>query len=222
MYARAPMELTDPEIRVLGCLLEKQRVTPESYPLTLNGLRTACNQATNRDPVVDYDEEIVREAAARLVRRRWARSVAGHSGRVSKFRHLIDTELSLGADQLAILAVLLLRGPQTPGELSQRTRRLHEFAGVEAVLELLGAMIATDLVERLPRRPGQKEERFRHRYGIDQDDADGHPASGSIPAVAAPHRDFAGDNEFRSLSDRVERIEAELAELRVLLDDLTR
>jgi uncharacterized protein YceH (UPF0502 family) len=141
--ARAPLmrrDLSAPEARVLGCLLEKQRTTPEQYPLTLNALRLACNQSTNRDPVTDYDEGTVREAAQSLGRRRLARLTTGHGGRVAKYRHLLREEIGLPDDELAVLCVMLLRGPQTPGELKGRTERLHPFAEmaeVEATIERL-------------------------------------------------------------------------------------
>jgi uncharacterized protein YceH (UPF0502 family) len=105
------------ELRVLGCLVEKQRTTPDVYPLSLNSLRLACNQATNRDPVVDYDEPTIRAALDRLSRKGWTRLASGPGSRVAKFRHLLDDALSLTPSELSVLAVLLLRGPQTPGEL---------------------------------------------------------------------------------------------------------
>src|SRR4051795_149936 len=128
------------EIRVLGCLLEKQRTTPDAYPLSLNALRLACNQSTNRDPVVDYDEPTIRAALERLARRRYVRLASGHTTRATKSRHLLDDTLSLDGAELAVLAVLMLRGPQTPGELRQRTERLHRFAdhdSLDAVLRKL-------------------------------------------------------------------------------------
>ena len=116
------------EIRVLGCLIEKQRTTPDTYPLTLNALRLACNQATNRDPVVDYDEETIREALQRLWRKEWARLASGQGSRAVKYRQLVQDTLGLADDEISVLCVLMLRGPQTPGELKQRTDRLHPFA----------------------------------------------------------------------------------------------
>jgi uncharacterized protein YceH (UPF0502 family) len=126
------VDLGPVEIRVLGCLIEKQRTTPDAYPLTLNGLRLACNQSTNRDPVVDYDESEIRAALERLARRRFVRLASGHTTRATKYRHLLDDTLSLDAASLALLGVLMLRGPQTPGELKQRTERLHRFADLDA------------------------------------------------------------------------------------------
>jgi uncharacterized protein YceH (UPF0502 family) len=161
------VDLTAAEIRVLGCLIEKQRTTPDAYPLTLNALRVACNQSTARDPVVRYDDATVRDAMTRLSRRRWARLAGG--GRAPKFRHLLDEALTRASDELAVLCVLMLRGPQTPGELKQRSDRLHPFAGLAAVHETLRRLVERDLVMQLGRRPGQKEERYAHRLGDDDD-----------------------------------------------------
>src|SRR5437588_10905923 len=132
--------LTAPEQRVLGCLIEKRWTTPEQYPLSLNALRLACNQSTNRDPVTDYDELTVREAAQRLSRYGLIRLTSGHGSRAAKYRHLAEEALTLGRDELALLAVLLLRGPQTPGELKARTERMapiESLAETEAVLARL-------------------------------------------------------------------------------------
>ena len=120
------------ELRVLGCLLEKQRTTPDQYPLTLNALRLACNQTTNREPIVGYDEREIHEALQRLARRGWTRVASGPGSRAAKYRQLFDQELGLGPDATAVLCVLMLRGAQTPGELKQRTERLHRFDGLGA------------------------------------------------------------------------------------------
>jgi uncharacterized protein len=194
-------DLTPAELRVLGSLLEKQRTTPDGYPLTLNALRAACNQSTNRDPVVAYDEETIRDALARLGRRRWTRLASGHGSRAAKYRHLLDDELHVGREEQALLAVLMLRGPQTPGELLQRTERLYHFEGAAALHEWLDRLIERELVARLARRPGQREERYMHLLG-DEAPPEEEPAA---PAAAfeAPPAD-----------DRIARIERELAELR--------
>src|SRR5579862_5711790 len=134
-------ELTPPEQRVLGCLIEKRFTTPDQYPLSLNALRLACNQSTNRDPVVHYDEDTVREAAQRLSRYGLARLASGHSSRAIKYRHLAEDALGVGQEELAVLCVLLLRGPQTPGELKGRTERMVRFdslGAVELALDVLG------------------------------------------------------------------------------------
>src|SRR4051794_26724354 len=170
------MDLTAPEIRVLGCLVEKQRLTPDAYPLSLNALRLACNQSTSRDPVVAYDDDTVRDALHRLGRRRFTRLASGAGSRAAKYRHLLDEALGLPEDQLALLTVLMLRGAQTPGELRQRSDRMHRFADQAALQDALDALIERELVLQLPRRPGQKEERFAHRLGEDAEDAEDAPA----------------------------------------------
>jgi uncharacterized protein YceH (UPF0502 family) len=158
-------ELTPPEQRVLGCLIEKRWTTPDQYPLSLNALRLACNQSTNRDPVTAYDETTVREAAQRLCRYGLARLASGHSSRATKYRHLAEEALSLGREELAVLAVLLLRGPQTPGELKSRSDRMARFDSLVDVERVLAVLTERGLVRRLGRRPGQKEDRFEHLLG---------------------------------------------------------
>jgi uncharacterized protein len=148
------------ELRVLGALIEKQRTTPDGYPLSLNALRLATNQSTGREPVVDYDEGTIRDAIARLVRRGWARLASGPGSRATKYRHLLDEALSLSGSELAVLAVLILRGAQTPGELRQRTERLQQFATIEELETLLNTLAARQLIVRFDRRPGQKEARW--------------------------------------------------------------
>jgi uncharacterized protein YceH (UPF0502 family) len=158
-------ELTAPEQRVLGCLIEKRWTTPDQYPLSINALRLAANQSTNRDPVTRYDEHTVRESAQRLSRYGLARLASGHSSRAIKYRHLAEEALGLGREELAVLAVLLLRGPQTPGEIKSRTERMASIASLEHIDELLGALAQRGYAQRLPRRPGQKEDRFEHLLG---------------------------------------------------------
>jgi uncharacterized protein len=177
------------EIRVLGCLLEKQRTTPDAYPLSLNALRLACNQSTNRHPVVDYDEPTIRDALGRLHRRGWTRLASGAGSRAAKYRHLLDEAIGLGRDEQAVLCVLMLRGPQTPGELKQRTERLHPLADLSAVLDALERLIGRELAERLPRRPGQKEERYTHLLGDDEAQP-GAPAAPVVPAPAPADADL--------------------------------
>ena len=164
------MDLSAAEIRVLGCLLEKQRTTPDHYPLSLNSLRLACNQATNREPVVDYDDAIVRDALHRLERRGYTR-LAGAS-RAAKYRHLLSEALPMSSAEQAVMCVLMLRGPQTPGELKQRGERIHAFAGLDEVHATLAALIERDLVAPLGRRPGQKEDRYTQLLG-DSDSLNG-------------------------------------------------
>jgi uncharacterized protein YceH (UPF0502 family) len=172
------------EIRVLGSLIEKQRTTPDQYPLSVNALRSACNQSTNRDPVVDYDEAAIRDALQRLRQRGWTRYASAQGSRTAKYRHLLDEALGLERDEIALLCVLMLRGPQTPGELKQRTERLHGFGSLGEVEESLERLIARDLVVR-QRRPGQKEDRFAQLIGgggVDEPDSQPWPVE---PAVAA-------------------------------------
>jgi uncharacterized protein YceH (UPF0502 family) len=197
-------DLSPAELRVLGSLLEKQRTTPDVYPLTLNALRAACNQATNRDPVVSYDEETIRDALHHLGRRRWTRLTSSHGSRAAKYRHLLAEELSISPEEQAILAVLMLRGPQTPGELLQRSERLHHFDGADALYAVLDRLIERELVARLSRRPGQREERYTHLLAGEAPEEDA-PAE-----TAPPPRD----------DDRLARIERELADLREQVDAL--
>lgn len=191
------------EIRVVGCLLEKQRTTPDAYPLSLNALRLACNQATNRDPVVEYDEPTVVEALRRTALRGWTRLASGAGSRARKYRHLLDDALGADDAELSLLAVLMLRGVQTPGELKQRTDRLHGFADLAAVQETLERLIERGYVGRLERRPGQKEERYEQQLGGQGDALPADEAVTATPAEPSPPRD-----------DRLDRLERELAELR--------
>lgn len=210
-------DLTEAEIRILGCLIEKQRTTPDAYPLTFNSLRLACNQTTNRDPVVDYDEATVREALGRLGRRRFIRSGSAQGSRAAKYRHLLGEELPLPDAEMALMATLALRGPQTPGELKQRAGRMHPFAGLAEVLEALEGLIERELVRRLPRRPGQKEERYEQLLGDDRVDGENEGAEeapmpqrqSETPAAEASLRDevAALRAEFDALAERVDRIE---------------
>jgi uncharacterized protein YceH (UPF0502 family) len=199
------VDATEVELRVLGCLIEKQRTTPDSYPLSLNGLRLACNQSTNRDPVVEYDEETIRIAMAGLSRRGWARLASGPGSRVAKYRHLLDEALGLSQAELALLAVLMLRGPQTPGELKQRAERLHPFASLQEVDDALGRLVERELVARLARRPGQKETRYQQLLG------GGTPMDTEAVREPTPER-VAGD-PISELEARLARVEEQLASL---------
>jgi uncharacterized protein YceH (UPF0502 family) len=212
------LDLSPEQIRVLGCLLEKQRTTPDAYPLSLNALRLACNQSTNREPVVDYDEATVRDALHRLERRGLTRLASGAGSRAAKYRHLLAERLPLGRGEEAVMSVLMLRGPQTPGELKQRGERMHEFADLGEVHDTLAGLIERDLVERLQRRPGQKEERYRERLGseageeVDAADELALRAPAPLDQVAAYGLPASG------LAERVARLEREVAELRARLD----
>jgi uncharacterized protein YceH (UPF0502 family) len=195
------------ELRVLGCLIEKQRTTPDQYPLSLNALRLAANQSTNRDPVVDYDEATIRSALDRLGRRNWTRLASGPGSRAAKFRHLLDDALGVTPSQVALLAVLMLRGPQTVGELRTRSERLYSFGSTDDVELRLTELAERDLVERLGKRPGEREERWRQLLGADA------AAAGAGREEAAPV-----PRSGPSLEERVAVLEREVAELRERLD----
>ncbi len=203
------MEADAVEIRVVGCLLEKQRTTPDAYPLSLNALRLACNQATNRDPVVEYDEATVVEALRRTALRGWTRLASGAGSRARKYRHLLDEALDADPAELALLAVLMLRGTQTPGELKQRADRLHAFADLGAVHETLEKLVERGYVERLPRRPGQKEERYAQLLG----GGDAGPATVE-PEVAVDSSPGVPSPGPSAEEDRLGRLERELSDLR--------
>jgi uncharacterized protein len=221
-------ELTPPEQRVLGCLIEKRWTTPDQYPLSLNALRLACNQSTNRDPVTAYDESTVREAAQRLCKYGLARLVSGQASRTVKYRHLAEEGLGLGRDELAILGVLLLRGAQTPGELKSRSERLAPLDSLADVERVLATLAEHEYAVRLERRPGQKEDRFQQLLGggsypppasAPPAFADPPPAlRPSAPALAsAPAVAVAVDP---GLAARVAALEAEVASLRAELSAL--
>jgi uncharacterized protein YceH (UPF0502 family) len=196
------------EIRILGCLVEKQRTTPDVYPLSLNALRLACNQSTNRNPVVSYDEETIRNALARLSRKGWARLASGPGSRVVKYRHLLDEALGVTPAQLAVLAVLMLRGGQTPGELKGRTERMYPFAALREVQNVLDELIERALVERLERRPGQKEVRYRLVI-------EGESGETAAEAVAVP----VADDRVGALEERIAALEETVARLSLRLGD---
>jgi len=203
------MEPDAVEIRVAACLVEKQRTTPDAYPLSLNALRLACNQSTNRDPVVAYDEETVSAALRRLAQRGWTRLASGAGSRARKYRHLLPEALGVDDEELALLAVLMLRGAQTPGELKQRSERLHAFADLGTVQTALERLLEREVVVRHPRRPGQKEDRFEQVLGGGEGEApdDGEPQEEeSEPAFLSPA--VAADDE------RLARLEGELQDLR--------
>ena len=191
------MDANEAEIRVLGCLIEKQRTTPDQYPLSLNALRLACNQSTSRDPVVQYDEPTIRIALEALSRRGWVRLASGAGSRAVKYRHLLAEALSLDDDELSLLAVLTLRGPQTVAELRQRTERLHHFDqnGVE---EALSRLIGREYAGRHPNRPGERGERYAQLLGSDQWEPE---------LMESPRR------EDTDLADRVTRLEDEVTRL---------
>jgi hypothetical protein len=200
--------LTPTEVRVLGCLMEKSVTTPDSYPLTVNALTAACNQTTNRFPVVRFDEHEVTAALTSLRERSLTRIVYSPSNRAPKHRHVIDEAWRLSPDELAVLCVLFLRGPQTEGELKGRTERMHPFAdlaAVEATLDRLAGR-ADPLTVRLPRQPGQKDARYAHLVAGEPD------LTLEDAAVAA--------SGGRSLAERVAALEADVAALRATIEEL--
>jgi uncharacterized protein YceH (UPF0502 family) len=196
------------EIRVLGCLIEKQRTTPDAYPLSLNALRLACNQATNRDPVVAYEEREIKAALDRMSNRGWTRFASGASSRALKYRQLLDEALGLSEPEISLLGVLMLRGPQTVGELKQRSERLHRFGSIAEVAETLDELGRRELVARLERRPGQKEERWEQLLGG--------AAEATAEGIAdAPTED---PDRFGAIEQRLERLEAAFDDLISRLD----
>lgn len=206
-------ELTATEARVIGCLLEKQVTTPEQYPLSVNGVVTACNQKTNREPVMNLSESDVQEQLDNLVKRHFLRTVSGFGNRVTKYeQRFCNSEfgnLKLSAAEVAIITTLLLRGAQTPGELRSRASRMYEFsdmAEVESTLENLANRVDGPYVIRLAREPGKRESRYMHLFCGEVDEA---IAAADEPPVAS------GD-----LQARVEALETEVAELKQRLDSL--
>src|SRR6476660_870539 len=199
------------EIRVLGCLIEKQRTTPDAYPLSLNSLRLACNQATNRDPVVAYEEREIKAALDRMANRGWTRFASGASSRALKYRHLLDEALQLSGAELSLLGVLMLRGAQTVGELKQRSERLHKFDSIAEVAQTLDVLAQRELVERLERRPGQKEERWRQLLGADSSEEEA-----LEPVTQEPQP--RGDDRISAIEERLERLERAFDDLLGRLD----
>lgn len=223
------MPLSPEEARVLGCLLEKERTTPDAYPLSLNALVSACNQSTNRSPVVHYSEDTVEAALDELRTRSFVRRGVYPGSRVIKYRHCLDEALGVGPPEMALLAVMLLRGPQTPGELKTRTARLHPFRGFDAIDGALDRLAGRDesLARRLQREPGQKEA----RVGELLTDAGGEVTAiaaedapiewkpdPTLTAAPAPQASAPAPTGDRGLAARVTALESELADLRTELE----
>ncbi|MEJ8326147.1 YceH family protein [Kosakonia sacchari] len=206
-------QLTAVEARVIGCLLEKQVTTPEQYPLSINGVVTACNQKTNREPVMNLAEHEVQTVLDELVKRHYLRTVSGFGNRVTKYEQRFCNsefgDLKLSSAEVALITTLLLRGPQTPGELRTRGERMHQFsdmAEVENALEHLATREDGPYVVRLPREPGKRESRFMHLFS-----GDVQTLVNVVEAVSPPDA---------SLAARVDALEEEVAELKQRLDSL--
>jgi uncharacterized protein YceH (UPF0502 family) len=194
------------EVRVLGCLLEKETTTPEYYPMSLNALVNACNQKSNRDPVVSYDDESVEDAIASLKAKGLTLTITGAGSRVPKYAHRFSEKLNLGRREIAILCELMVRGPQTVGELKNRADRMHRFNDLEEVESVLDRM--GELVTKIPRRPGEKEQRYAHLLAGE-------------PAVGVSDEAFE-TGQAGSRTDRIGALEAEVARQRDELEELKR
>ncbi|HEY6872388.1 MAG TPA: YceH family protein [Geobacteraceae bacterium] len=202
--------LNDIEVRVLGCLIEKELATPEYCPLTLNALTSACNQKSNRDPVMNLDEaEVVRALDA--LRFKQLALLSAEGGRVPKYRHILAEKLRLSPAELAVLAELLVRGPQTVGELRTRAERMHTLADLPAVETVLEDLAARGLVTRLPRQPGRKEQRYAQLFGGEQ-----------TPAAEPDSSPEGGRPSPPAGSERIAALEEEVAALRAEVDGLRR
>jgi uncharacterized protein len=211
------MELSPFEIRVLGCLMEKQVTTPDQYPLTANSLRLACNQSTNRNPVVDYSEHEILTALNSLREQHLIRIVYSTSNRATKYRHIVDEAWQLEAPEYALMAVLALRGAQTVGELNQRTDRMHSFASLDQVQHMLDELAARPepLVVRLSRRPGQHGERYMHLLAgpVDEEALD-------AAAASSEPRPSSSGARIDALEERVAELEAKLEHLTARLNEV--
>ena len=202
-------------VRVLGSLIEKEITTPDNYPLTLNALVTACNQTSNRDPVLTLDEATVAKSLEELARQSLVREVHRSDSRAKRYRHLLSESLHLHAGEIAVMCVLMLRGPQTVGEIRTRTARLFDFVDLTHVEVTLQALItlSTPLVVQLPRRPGQKEARYAHLLsGEPQVDM-------SEPMPTAESQDHT---RMEALEQSIDSLRAELASLRVQFEEFRR
>ena len=199
-------------VRILGALIEKEITTPDNYPLSLNALVAACNQTSAREPVMNLDEATVSRAVNELRQRSAVRAVQQSGSRVLRFRHLMVEGLNLDAPELAVMSVLMLRGPQTPGEIKGRSNRLFDFPDLERVESTLESLISrqTPLVVRLPRRPGQKDSRYAHLL------------SGDVPvdlSELATTSVVAEGGRIEALEQAVNTLRAELVDLRAQLDE---
>lgn len=217
--------LTLYQTRVIGALIEKSLTTPEQYPLSLNALTNACNQKSNRDPVLELAESTVQGTVDELVEEGLVTIVSGFGSRVVKLQHrFCNTEFSeykFSAQELAVFCVLFLRGPQTPGELRTRTNRLCEFKDVQEVEFVLHRLMKREggaLIERLPREPGKRESRYRHLFGIEGESAAQLPTSTREPQNAAAPTLAARVEE---LEEQMSKMQGDIDSLKQMLDDLT-
>ena len=206
------MNLTEIETRVLGALIEKDITTPDYYPLSLNALVNACNQKNNRDPVMTLDEDTVRQALNTLQEKRLAGPASGADSRVTKFEHRLQEVFNFDRREIAVVCVLLLRGPQTPGELRGRTERMYHFEALDDIVSTLDRLGQREppLARILPRQPGTKESRYAHLFSGEMPEA----AVGQAAAAAAPadHPGSVGDR-LLSLEEEVARLRQELADV---------
>lgn len=216
------IELSPVEARVIGCLIEKEVTTPDYYPLTLNSLTSACNQKSNREPVMALSDIDVQEAVDSLIARRLVSDESGFNSRASKYQHrFCNTEfgdLKLSAQEKGIVCCLLLRGAQTPGELRTRTGRLAEFSDVKEVESTLEAMATREdgaLVVKLPREPGKRESRFMHLFCGDVD------VSALASAETVPASSNANNERMEVLENEVALLKQELAELKALVEQIS-
>lgn len=212
------MNLTEVEIRILGCLVEKELTTPENYPLSLNSLTTACNQKSNRAPLMILVEADVVSGLDKLGSRGLARHTAV-GGRVAKYRHSLEDSLHLAPPALAVLAELMLRGPQAAGELRNRAERMSPLADIASVEEILGALMefGPPLVTRIPRQPGQKEQRYAHLFAGEPVLLDDAPAPLPEPAR---QRVMAENERLVRLEEEVSALRSEIAALRCRIEEL--
>lgn len=201
-------ELTPEQARVLGSLMEKEMTTPEYYPLSLNGLVNACNQKSNRNPVVAYDEEIVLDAMEELKEEQLA--LQSNAARVPKYEQHLDKRLNLVQREMALICLLLLRGPQTVGELRGRSERMYAFTSLEEVTETLQALGEMELVRQMPRQPGQKEARYVQLLGGESADSGGE--ANALSAESGQH--------VVTRKDRIANLEEETSKLREELESL--
>lgn len=210
---RIPIPLGAEELRVLGCLLEKQFLTPDVYPMTINGLVTACNQKTSREPVTNYDEDTVDAVLVMLQERGLASRITGPDHRVPKHRELLGVKTGLRVSELALLCAMMLRGAQTLSELKDRTNRIHNFADLDEVEQTLERLMQREpqkLAVKLPRLAGQKEQRYMHLLAgeIDVEQMTVAAALGATVSATAPRE------------DRLGKLEMEVAELRQQMAEL--